>query len=59
MLANMTNEKRITIALGIIRDLEAPVYDQCVRTANHSVQAKNPTRKLQEFLMKGEVWEVK
>jgi 2-oxoglutarate ferredoxin oxidoreductase subunit beta len=59
MLAMMNNEKGLPIALGIIRDVDAPVYDQCVEQQIIDVQAKNPTRKLQDFLMKGEVWEVK
>ncbi|MDH6535196.1 2-oxoacid:ferredoxin oxidoreductase subunit beta [Parabacteroides sp. 52] len=47
------------VALGVIRDVEAPVYDQEVEKQIAEVQAKNPTRTLRELLMQGEVWEVK
>ncbi|WP_085537559.1 2-oxoacid:ferredoxin oxidoreductase subunit beta [Massilibacteroides vaginae] len=59
MLAMMSNENNLPIALGVIRDIEAPVYDQCVDQQVKDVQAKNPTRKLRDLLMKGEIWEVK
>ncbi len=49
----------LPIALGIIRDVEAPVYDTAVEEQIAEIQAKNPTRKLHDLLMKGEVWEVK
>ena len=47
------------VALGIIRDVEAPAYDEEVEKQITEVQAKKPVRKLQDFLMQGEVWEVK
>jgi len=47
------------VALGVIREVEAPVYDQAVEEQIAEVQAKNPTRTLKELLMKGEIWEVK
>lgn len=59
MLAMMENEKDLPIALGIIRDIDAPVYDQSVQQQIKDVQEKNPTRKLHDLLMKGEIWEVK
>lgn len=59
MLAMMTNENGLPIALGVIRDVDAPVYDQSVEEQITAVQAKNPTRKLHDLLMKGDVWEVK
>lgn len=49
----------LPVALGIIRDVEAPCYDLEVEKQVKEVQAKNPTRKLHDFLMSGEVWEVK
>ena len=57
MLAMMGGE--LPIALGVIRAVEAPVYDEEVVKQIAEVQAKNPTRTLRDFLMKGEVWEVK
>lgn len=47
------------VALGIIRAVSAPVYDQEVTRQIASIQAKNPIRKLQDFLMSGEIWEIK
>jgi 2-oxoglutarate ferredoxin oxidoreductase subunit beta len=57
MLALMKDE--LPVALGIIRDVEAPAYDAAVQQQIAAVQAKNPTRTLHELLMKGEIWEVK
>jgi 2-oxoglutarate ferredoxin oxidoreductase subunit beta len=47
------------VALGVIRDVEAPTYDESVAQQIASVRAKNPTRTLHDLLMKGEIWEVK
>ncbi|MDR1646399.1 MAG: 2-oxoacid:ferredoxin oxidoreductase subunit beta [Tannerellaceae bacterium] len=47
------------VALGVIRDVEAPTYDEAVEQQIASVRAKNPIRKLRDLLMKGEIWEVK
>ncbi|MDR0428988.1 MAG: 2-oxoacid:ferredoxin oxidoreductase subunit beta [Tannerellaceae bacterium] len=47
------------VALGIIRDVEAPCYDLEVEKQIAEVQAKKPIRKLHDLLMSGEVWEVK
>ncbi len=52
-------EGDLPVALGVIRDVEAPVYDQEVENQIKEVQARNQTRKLTDFLMQGEVWEVK
>lgn len=52
-------EDDLPVALGVIRDVEAPVYDVEVEKQIEEVQAKNPTRKLTDFLMQGEVWEKK
>ena len=57
MLAMMSGD--MPIALGVIRDVEGPTYDEAVHQQIEEVQAKNPTRKLHDFLMKGEIWEVK
>ena len=57
MLAMMSGD--MPIALGVIRDVEGPNYDEAVNQQIEEVQAKNPTRKLHDLLMKGEIWEVK
>ena len=49
----------LPVALGVIRDVAAPVYDEEVEKQIASVQAKNPARTLKEFLMMGDVWEIK
>jgi 2-oxoglutarate ferredoxin oxidoreductase subunit beta len=57
LLAMMGGE--LPVALGVIREVKAPVYDQEVAAQIATVQSKNPTRKLQDFLMSGEIWEIK
>ena len=57
MLAMMSGD--MPVALGVIRDVEGPTYDEAVHQQIAEVQAKTPTRKLQDFLMSGEIWEVK
>ena len=57
MLAMMSGE--MPIALGVIRDVEGPTYDTAVHQQIEEVQAKNPTRKLREVIMQGDVWEIK
>ncbi len=56
MLAMMGDD--MPIALGIIRDVDAPVYDQCVHQQLADVQAKKPTRTLHDMLMAGETWKI-
>jgi 2-oxoglutarate ferredoxin oxidoreductase subunit beta len=48
----------LPLALGVIRDIDAPCYDEAVSEQIEQVRAANPVRTLQEFLMKGEVWKV-
>ena len=57
MLAMMSGD--MPVALGIIRDVEAPTYDESVHQQLEEVQAKMPSRTLNEFLMSGETWEIK
>lgn len=57
MLAMMGGN--LPVALGVIRDVPAPVYDEEVEKQIAEVQAKKPARKLRDFLMGGEIWEVK
>ena len=49
----------LPVALGIIRDVEAPTYDEEVENQIEEVRAKKPARTLREFLLSGDVWEVK
>jgi alpha oxoglutarate ferredoxin oxidoreductase, beta subunit len=58
MLAMMDGES-LPMAMGVIRDVEAPTYDEAVHAQIAEVQAKNPTRKLRELFLQQDVWEVK
>ncbi|MDR0834997.1 MAG: 2-oxoacid:ferredoxin oxidoreductase subunit beta [Tannerella sp.] len=60
MLAMMgMNGGDLPVALGIIRDVEAPTYDESVHNQIKEVQAKKPARTLTETLLGGETWEIK
>ena len=47
------------VALGVIRDVDSFVYGEELHKQIEEVQAKKPIRKLKEFLMSGEIWQVK
>ena len=50
----------LPIALGVIRDVEAPTYDEEQERQIKKVQAKSPKLTFEEFIMNsGNVWEVK
>ena len=57
MLAMMSGD--MPVALGVIRDVDAPTYDEAVHQQIEEVQARNPIRNLQDYLMSGEIWKVK
>jgi 2-oxoglutarate ferredoxin oxidoreductase subunit beta len=48
----------LPLALGVIRDVDTPCYDEAVTEQIEQIRTVNPVRTLQEFLMKGEVWKV-
>lgn len=57
-LGTMSGE--LPVALGVIRDVEAPVYDQEVEKQIADVQEKRPQiKKLEDFLRTLETWEIK
>lgn len=58
-LGLMSPENGLPLALGVIRDVEALTYDGGVKDQIEEVQAKNPVRKLRDYLMKQDIWEVK
>ena len=58
-LGLMSPQNGLPLALGVIRDVEEPTYDQGIEEQVKEVQAKNPVRKLTDYLMKQDVWEVK
>jgi len=47
------------VALGVIRDVQGPSYEECVYAQVKEVQAKKPIRTLEEYLLRGETWEIK
>ncbi|MDR1436738.1 MAG: 2-oxoacid:ferredoxin oxidoreductase subunit beta [Candidatus Symbiothrix sp.] len=49
----------LPVALGIIRDVEAPVYDEEMEKQIENVKTKKPARSLRELLISGDTWEVK
>ena len=57
LLAMMNGE--LPVALGVIRDVEAPSYDESVHQQIKEVKAQKPAHTLHEMLMSGEVWEIK
>ena len=57
MLAMMNGD--LPVAVGVIREVGAPVYDESVHRQIEDVKAKKTERTLQEMLMSGETWEIK
>ena len=49
----------LPLALGIIRDVEAPTYEEEVEKQIEEVKAKKPVKNLREYLLTRDVWEVK
>lgn len=58
-LGLMSPENGMPLALGVIRSVEAPTYDQEAVRNIEEVQAKSSIKSLTDFLMSGETWEVK
>ena len=58
-LGLMLPEDGLPLALGVIRDVEALVYDLEVERQIDDVKKKNPIRTLNEYLMTKDIWEVK
>ena len=58
-LAMMDNEHGFPVALGIIRDVEAPTYDEAVNAQIEEVKTKKPYHNFMELLETNDIWEVK
>ena len=58
-LGLMSVENGLPVALGVIRDAEALTYDDEVDRLIKDEQIKDPIRKLTDYLMTKDVWEVK
>ena len=58
-LAMMDNEHGFPVALGVIRDVEAPTYDEMVNKQIEEVTAKKHYHNFAELLETNDIWEVK
>ena len=58
-LAMMSNENGFPVALGIIRDVEAPTYDAAVNQQIEDVKAQKSYHTFAEMLETNDIWEVK
>lgn len=58
-LAMMDNEHGFPIALGVIRDVDAPSYDEAVHAQIDEVSKHKPYHNFMELLETNDTWEVK
>ena len=58
-LAMMDGEHGFPVALGVIRDVEAPTYDEAVWAQIEEVSAKKKYHNYSELLETNDIWEVK
>ena len=58
-LAMMDNEHGFPVALGVIRDVEAPTYDEAIYAQIEEVKATKPYHCFEELLETNDIWEVK
>lgn len=55
----MMGGKSLPLAIGVIRDVEAPVYEEEVDKQTHNVEERKHFGSLRDMIMAGETWEVK
>ena len=58
-LAMMTPEDGFPIALGVIRDVDAPTYNDAVYAQLEEVSAQKKYHSFTELLETNDIWEVK
>lgn len=58
-LAMMDNEHGFPVALGVIRDVEAPTYEEAVHQQIEEVKAQKSYHNFAELLETNDIWEVK
>ena len=58
-LAMMDNEHGFPVALGVIRDVEAPTYDEAVHAQIEEVKNLKKYHCFEELLETNDIWEVK
>ena len=49
----------LPLAIGVIRDVEAPTYDECVAAQTEDVTEKHHFKTLRDMVLAGSTWEVK
>lgn len=57
-LAMMDNEHGFPVAFGVIRDVEAPTYDQALNDQIEEVKEKKPYHNFMELLETNDIWTV-
>ena len=55
----MMDGNTLPLAIGVIRDVEAPIYEEDVDHQTHEVEAKKNFHSLRDMILAGETWEVK
>ena len=55
----MTNENGFPVALGVIRDVEAPTYEVSVHKQIEEVSQQKKYHNFEELLATNDTWEVK
>lgn len=55
----MMDGKLLPLAIGVIRNVEAPVYEEEVDKQTHNVEERKHFGSLRDMIMAGETWEVK
>ncbi len=55
----MMDGHSLPIALGVIRDVESPCYDQAVSDQVQEVKARKGFNTLRDMILAGETWEVR
>jgi 2-oxoglutarate ferredoxin oxidoreductase subunit beta len=55
----MMDGKELPLAIGIIRDVEAPTYNDGVNEQVAEVRARKGFNSLRDMILAGETWEVK
>ena len=55
----MMDGKSLPLAISVIRDVEAPVYEEEVDKQTHNVEERKHFGSLRDMIMAGETWEVK
>lgn len=57
-LAMMSNENGFPVALGVIRDVQAPTYDAAVNQQIEEVKTQKAYHNFAEMLETNDIWEV-